>query len=179
MSNSKNSVSIIPPRHQNVLNESHVEIITSVLEQICGSDSYISRAELYSKLKGPLNLTMSEKCFCHALSELFKEGKFPGFTTRRGVHGGIYRQQKIDSQEFSSEERVSSSRIKVVLSQVIINDLKFYVSIPEYRLTRLILKVLDGSLDISGNVTVNDNKFKVDNAEILEKYIKSFDDAAS
>ena len=76
---------------EELLTEEQISAITEILDRSCVGNICVSRSQLYSELKEPLQLDMELYQFEKAITTAIKNDVIKGFETRAGRSGGICR----------------------------------------------------------------------------------------
>ena len=74
-----------------LLSDEQVKYIQKVLEKSCQNNVCIPKETLYEAIREKLKLNIALYQFEQALTDIFRQGKIPGFKPRAGRNGGIGR----------------------------------------------------------------------------------------
>lgn len=76
--------------------DADIEIITNTINEMLAKSSPVTAADVFEKVESLLQNKLTKTIFCPALSANISAGRVPGFYSKRGPHGGIFKGERSD-----------------------------------------------------------------------------------
>src|SRR3954462_1858489 len=77
--------------------DADINIIVDTINTMLAKASPVTAADVYEKVETLLQNKLAKNIFCPALSANISSGRVPGFYSKRGPHGGIFKGERTDA----------------------------------------------------------------------------------